>query len=379
MADGFPEKLIRETLADCQSLHQMVESLVLGRSPDRRRKAPRFPTLAALLDQPGGRSSHGALYSLKSSRGSASVGGLDSGPGGASAAGSAEADGDGLLQRISNFRVINFSEEGMQVELQCEHFFQHLNRPILVGFKEARHAVNLHWYKQTGFMVRCGCSFCAPIDQEPEVTSTLLGFSNELVRYLGASELQRMRPPFETVFASLGILYNLRLKFLDALAGFQETQRFIQQCLNPKFQRKVEPILGEFNYSGQFQIREARRLADDPAYKGRLQVFLRPSRELGCGLLGVREQALLLKDEVLRLLMNCLLPPNLPVDVPDAVCDAVKPVYKSFLTLRERLPGVFNDREFDRQFQGYSALIGDIVRRRELVIDAVSGVGVHWT
>lgn len=379
MRDGFAEKLIRETLADCESLRQMVESLIAGRAPGQRRKAPRFPTLAALFDQSGLRTTHGSLYGLNPNRPPVADPLPDPARRPASSGRGAGSKDDGPLQWISDIRVINFSEEGLQVELQCDHFFQHLDRPVLVQFKNRKHAVNLHWYKQTGFLVRCGCSFCGPLEHEPELASTLLGFSNELVRYLGASELQRMRPPFETVFSSMSIIHNLRLKFLDALTSFQETKRFILQCLEPKFHRHVDPILREFLYSGQFQISEGLRLVDDPVYKAILQVFLLPSQELGCGLLGVGEQALLLRDEVLKLLMNCLLPPVLAPDRPESICDAVKPVYRSFLTLRERLPGVFSDKEFDRQFQGYSALIGDIVQRREQLIDTVSGVGIHWT
>lgn len=376
MDNPFPGKLIRETLADCESLRQMVESIILGRAPDLRRRSPRFPTVAALSGQARLNRAHGHLLCLKTVHlpfmgTTPSKSSVDSAP--------TTRTGDclsaELFHGISDIRVINFSEEGLQLELECENFFAFLDRPILIRIKGKDHRVSLRWYKQTGKVVRCGCSFCDDVGREPNLVRTLLGFSNDLVRHMSTSELKRMRPPFETVFSCMSIYHNLRLKYLEAVASFHETKEFILQCLDPRFHARVEPVFEKFKYSKYFQVEEGAKRASDPAYDAALDVFLLPCRELGCGLLEVGEQTLLMREEVLKLLRSCLLPLGPEPDSSEFICDAVKPVYRSFLTLRERLPGVFDDKLIDRQFRSYSAIIGEIVHLREQLIDSVSGFG----
>ncbi len=375
MENSFPGKLIRETLADCESVRQMVESLVLGRDSNQRRQSPRFPTVAALSGQARLSRAHGHLLCLKTVQ--LPFMGLmptsDNDPGQAESEGGSIATE--LLHGISDVRVINFSEEGLQLELECENFFSFLDRPILVRFKGKHHPVNLRWYKQSGKVVRCGCSFSEDVEREPNLARTLLNFSNDLVRYMSASEIKRMRPPFETVFSSMSIYQNLRLKYLEAVASFHETKTFILQCLNPKFHDRVEHVFEQFRYSKSFQRDEAAKRAGDRAYAAAVDVFLLPCRELGCGLLEVGEQTLLMWEEASNLLRSCLLPLEPEPDSSEFICDAVKPIYNSFLTLRGRLPGVFDDKLIDRQFRGYSTLIGEIVHLREQLIDCVSGVG----
>lgn len=378
MRTTLQKRHIRETLADCESMRQMVESLVLGRASGQKRQSPRFPTSTALLGPSVPQPARGQLFALRPlhSPSQAVLPTVDASP--ATSPVGAVPTGEELLQRISEIRLVNYSEQGLQIELQCENFFQYLDRPMFVQLKERKHPVDLRWYKQTGSLVRCGCSFCGSIDQEPDIASTLIALSNELLAYLVASDPPRIVPPFETVFSCVSVLHNLRLKYLEAVTSFCEARDFILRCLSPRFHRQVAPILMKFEHSRDLQMAGSAGRADDPAYKAALSAVLLPCQELGCGVLGVGEQVLLMRDEVLNLLTNCLLPIDSSSDKLGKTSDIVKPVYKTFQLLRERLPGVFDDPLLDRQFVVYSAVLAEMDHLREQLIDCVSGVGVHW-
>jgi hypothetical protein len=285
---------------------------------------------------------------------------------------------DAKLCPISRIQVIDFSEEGLQIELKCKNFFDFLEKPLFVRFNPVCLPVNIHWFRQMGDRLRCGCSFCESIDREPMIGSTLLRVSDELVEFLVKGQLGVIGPGPEMVFAFISIFYNLRLKFLEAVAGFHETKVFIQRFVNPKYHTRVDHTVRRFKYSKYYQVNESRKLARDACFNSIVQAFLQPYRELGCGILGAGEDMLFLENDVLNLLMDCLLMPD-PLQLRlETMGDSVNEMYKLFLILRNRSPKTFQSHEFDRQFHYYSNLIGEIVLQRERLIDFLSGVGIEW-
>ncbi len=283
-----------------------------------------------------------------------------------------------MLHKISWIHVIDFSEEGLQIELKCDNFLDYLDRPLFVQFNQVRLPVNMHWFKQSGGLLRCGCSFCGAIDKDPGIAATLLGLSSELVRYLVQGERRGSGSRPEIVFAFISTIYNLRLMFLDAVASFYESKNFILRFVHPKFHIRVDHILRKFRYSKYFQINEARRLVNDSHFNTLMDIFLQPYHEFGCGLLGAGEDMLFLENDVFNLMMNCLVLPDPLQPKLETMGDSVSSVYQMFLEVRKLLPKTFESSEIDKQFFCYSALIGEIVLLRERLIDFLSGVGIHW-
>jgi hypothetical protein len=378
MQNPFTEDQPGKFLTDGESFKQVVESIAAKRSASQKRKSPRFPTVHALAnrsstDQPSGELV--CLSPLRPGRG----GDSDQQP----AQGSSPRDGaatgaESMLHRISWINVIDFSEEGLQIELKCDNFLDYLDRPLFVQFNQARLPVNMHWFKQSGGLLRCGCSFCGAIDKDPGIASTLLGLSSELVRYLVQGDRSGNGSRPEMVFAFISTIYNLRLMFLDAVASFHESKNFILRFVHSKFHIRVDHILRKFKYSKYYQVNEARRLVNDSYFNSLIDTFLQPYHEFGCGLLGAGEDMLFLKNDVFNLMMNCLILPDPLQPRFETMGDSVNSVYQMFLEVRSRLPRTFESNELDKQFYCYSAFIGEIVLLRERLIDFLSGVGIHW-
>jgi hypothetical protein len=210
------------------------------------------------------------------------------------------------------------------------------------------------------------------------IASILLSFSDELVNFLVKNELGESGSRPEMVFAFISLLYNLRLKFLEAVASFHESKIFIQRFVNPKFHIRVDHIVRKFKYSKYYQINESRRLVNDSTFNSIVEAFLQPYHRLGCSLLGAGQDMLFLENDVLNLMMNCLVMPDPLQSRSETMGDSVKTVYELFLLLRSRSPEPFESHEFDKQFHCYSSLIGEIVLMRERLIDFLSGVGIEW-
>jgi hypothetical protein len=378
MQNTFPEKQPGTFLSDGESFRQVVESIAGNRSASQKRKSPRFPTVFALANRSQMVQPIGELVCLGAGK---------MGPGrepsqqqteSSSKEKASPSGAESLLHKISWIHVIDFSEEGLQIELKCDNFLDYLDRPLFVQFNQVRLPVNMHWFKQSGGLLRCGCSFCGAIDKEPGIAATLLRFSSDLVRYLvqGERSLNGSRP--EMIFAFISTVYNLRLMFLDAVASFHESKNFILRFVHPKFHIRVDHILRKFKYSKYYQVNEARRLVNDRHFNSLIDTFLQPYHEFGCGLLGAGEDMLFLENDVFNLMMNCLVLPDPLQPKFETLGDSVNSVYQMFLKVRSRLPRTFENGEFDKQFYCYSALIGEIVLLRERLIDFLSGVGIHW-
>lgn len=378
MQSTFSEKQPGKYLSDGESFKQVVESIAARRSASQKRKSPRFPTVSALAHRTPGSRPHGELVCLSSGKMNHGEASCSPHPGDASAGEIPPAGADSLLQVISWIQVIDFSEEGLQIELKCDNFLDYLDRPLFVQFNQVRLPVNMHWFKQSGGLLRCGCSFCGAIDKDPGIASTLLGLSTELVRYLVQGERSRNGSRPEMVFAYISTIYNLRLMFLDAVASFHESKNFILRFVHPKFHIRVDHILRKFKYSKYYQVNEARRLVNDSHFNTLIDTFLKPYQEYGCGLLGAGEDMLFLENDVFNLMMSCIVLPDPLQPKFETLGDSVNSVYQLFLEVRNRLPGAFQSSDFDKQFYCYSGLIGEIVLLRERLIDFLSGVGIHW-
>lgn len=378
MQSTFSEKQPGKYLSDGDSFKQVVESIAGRRSASQKRKSPRFPTVSALATRSAATPANGELVCLSSGRMDHAGDSRRQQADDASNGGAAASGADSLLQIISRINVIDFSEEGLQIELKCDNFLDYLDRPLFVQFNQARLPVNMHWFKQSGGLLRCGCSFCGAIDKDPGIASTLLGLSSDLVRYLVQGERSRNGSRPEMVFAYISTIYNLRLMFLDAVASFHESKNFILRFVHPKFHIRVDHILRKFKYSKYFQVNEARRLVNDSHFNSLIDTFLKPYQEYGCGLLGAGEDMLFLENDVFNLMMNCLILPDPLQPRLETLGDSVNSVHQMFLEVRKRLPGAFESSDFDKQFYCYSGLIGEIVLLRERLIDFLSGVGIHW-
>jgi hypothetical protein len=379
MQRTFPEEQPRPYLSDGESFRQVVESIAARRSAGQKRKSPRFPTVNAVASRNSLAQGIGELVCLSSDMTPANSESCRPRADGSSPPADADPSGaNALLHCISPIHVIDFSEEGLQIELKCGNFLDYLERPLFVRFDQVRLPVNMHWFKQSGELLRCGCSFCGAIDKDPGIAATLLGLSNDLVRYLIRGERSQNGSRTEMIFAYISTIYNLRLMFLDAVASFHESKNFILRFVHPKFHIRVDHILRKFKYSKYYQVNEARRLVNDSHFNSLMDTFLKPYQEFGCGLLGAGEDMLFLENDVFNLMMNCLVSPDPLQPKFETLGDSVSSVYRLFLEVRSRLPGTFQSSDFDKQFHCYSALIGEIVLLRERLIDFLSGVGIHW-
>ncbi|MCU0573335.1 MAG: hypothetical protein MUC41_10110 [Syntrophobacteraceae bacterium] len=378
MQNTFAEKQPGKYLSDGESFKQVVESIAGRRSASQKRKSPRFPTVSALANRSPATLPNGELVCLSSGRMGHGGDSCHQQADDATTGGATESGAESLLHVISWINVIDFSEEGLQIELKCDNFLEYLDRPLFVQFNQARLPVNMHWFKQSGGLLRCGCSFCGAIDKDPGIASTLLGLSSNLVRYLVQGERSGNGSRPEMVFAYISTIYNLRLMFLDAVASFHESKNFILRFVHPKFHIRVDHILRKFKYSKYFQVNESRRLVNDSHFNSLIDTFLKPYQEYGCGLLGGGEDMLFLENDVFNLMMNCLVLPDPLQPRFETLGDSVNSVYQMFLEVRNRLPRTFESSDFDKQFFCYSGLIGEIVLLRERLIDFLSGVGIHW-
>lgn len=181
MRNFFEARQSHGPLSDGESFRQIVESFVASRTASQKRKSPRFPTASALGPPYPSQPFPGELACLQSGKSPLDPPAADRNPGPSPSDSAAVNDSDPLLHRISSIQVIDFSEEGLQIELQCENFFDYLARPLFVQFLHSRLPVNIHWFRQAGDRLRCGLSFCDAIDREPMIASIVLRLSDELV------------------------------------------------------------------------------------------------------------------------------------------------------------------------------------------------------
>jgi hypothetical protein len=372
------EEQTSRPLTDDESFRKVVESIAGRRAVTQKRKSPRYPTARALVDRNQPMPHSGELVCLSPGRQNPGLTTSNRTQYGPSTSSLIETGTENLLHKISWIDVIDFSEEGLQIEFECDNFFDYLDRPLFVRFGPARLPISLHWFKQTAGLLRCGCSFCGAIDKDPGIATTLLTLSDELVHYLVRGERSDNGVKPEMVFAYLSIFQNLRLRFLEAIASFHESKSFILRFVNPGYHARVDHILRRFRYTKYYQLNESKRLQNNSHYKSIIDTFLKPYHRFGCGLLGVGEDMLFLENDVQNMVMNSLLLPDALQSRSFVLGDSVKHAYELFCDLKKTSSETFDSYEYDRQFQCYGAHIGEIVLMREQLIDFLSTVDIHW-
>lgn len=356
---------------DVYKMREMVESFAQRRAEDEKRAYPRFMTPEGLTGRidPGNPSGM-LLYRKDRPRGQQHGTASDrhgDGPEGHLAPG-------GDFEKVSDICILDFSEEGAQVYFRCENPFKITQNRLFFQIGASRLPVWLRWYQISREGNTAGFEFAEARERNQDLAHVLVSLSDRLVSFLIGEYLPKAKKDHAQacVYAYLGILYNLRLRFLETVASFYKAQACAEKCVTSRHHREIMGTLFEFESLRTLHFRQARALGGDKPFKATLEFFMKPYRDHQCGLSGRHQKVCFLENDVMNALMDSIVFWNWSIPPPDELNDRVKPVYKSFLALRSHLPGVFEGAEFDRQFIYYSFLIRSVILLKDKLIDVVS-------
>ncbi len=348
MADQIDEFCYRE-MTDEQSFREMVESFVAFRPSSARRKFPRFPTPAALSGALGSNGIDGILVA----RDPGSSGGQSSNP---------DCGGCGYgtdVQRIK-IDIVDFSESGVQLQLDCSDFLNLKKSSLYLEIENHRAPVQLRWWKQCGSASRAGFLFSNRIDSDQFFASYISARNTQLVEFLMAEYLN-LNADFKQqagVFIYLSIYYGLRLKFLEAIA------RFNAQTGSNRFEAKPAISITSFgSYASAYHLAQNQAREFGPDLRNALQRYIKPYNDFGSGVIGMNEDVVFMKGETIYVMFNSVLFSNDDGGNSTAILPDLYFLHNNFLTLKHLLmPGVFEDEIFETQFENYSDIIQQIDR-----------------
>ncbi|HOI93112.1 MAG TPA: DUF4115 domain-containing protein [Syntrophobacter fumaroxidans] len=356
---------------DVYKMREMVESFAQRRAEDEKRAYPRFMTPEGLTGRidPGNPSGM-LLYRKDRPRGQQHGTASDrhgDGPEGHFAPG-------GDFEKVSDICILDFSEEGAQVYFRCENPFKITQNRLFFQIGASRLPVWLRWYQISREGNTAGFEFAEARERNQDLAHVLVSLSDRLVSFLIDEYLPKAKKDHAQacVYAYLGILYNLRLRFLETVASFYKAQACAEKCVTSRHHREIMGTLFEFESLRTLHFRQARALGGDKPFNATLEFFMKPYRDHQCGLSGRHQKVCFLENDVMNALMDSIVFWNWSIPPPDELNDRVKPVYKSFLALRSHLPGVFEGAEFDRQFICYSFLIRSVILLKDRLVDVVS-------
>jgi hypothetical protein len=324
---------------DDHGFRNLVESLVQVRSSAEARRKPRFSTPAALTGLEDS-ANDGFLFSETSgpSCGSGEAGG-----------GGADAGGD--EGRLYGIKIVNFSENGIQIQFDCTATFEFLNSDLFLITGDAVIPVKFKWYRQSEQVCRGGLQFSENTNFGREAAGMISNLGTSLVDHLIDGFTGRAIPFSKQagVYAYLAIFYSLRLLFLEKIAALKEFETRAATRSMSSVPDYILARLGGVNAERFCMVND--RL---------IGIFMKPYFDFGCGLLGMGEDVVFPQQDVRAAIINSIF--FTEKNCLDSIepLPAIEHLYQRFQELKLFLPGVFEGEEFDNQFKYYNTIIRGI-------------------
>lgn len=332
----------------------MVESFVALRSADERRKFPRFPTPPALSGRLGVNGFEGTLVAEGPGSSGERSWNYDGG----------ECRSGADVEKIA-VNIADFSESGVQLQL-CYSDFLSLQRSSLhLEIENHRFPVQLRWWKQCGCANRGGFLFSNRMESYEFLAKYILALNTKLVDFLMATYLNAIDAFTNQagVFIYISIYYGLRLTLLEAIARRNTSIEF-----NRNEQTSNMPIISFGAYSNAYHIAQNAASESKTMLRNALYKYIRPYYDFGCGVIGMNEDVILMKEEVIFAILNSVILTNNGDQHSSAIRPELSFLHSNFLTLKHLLMlQVFEDEIFEIQFEYYSGVIQQIEQARGMV------------
>lgn len=356
MTDTVPQKSDCTDLTDEQSFRLIVESLAEFRSENEQRKFPRFPTPAAISDKLG---IHGFEGSLVVD---------DADPCNGSAPNCEKTDNNGDFgNRVLGINIVDFSETGVQLQFRCDDVLRLKESHLYLQLQGQSIPVSLKWFEHTGSINTGGFSFITDIDSDQYLARIISILNTELVDFTVNTHDGYPQISNEQfgVFLYLSIYYGLRLRLMETIAGINSLHlRDPSDCLSTT-EKCNSHISLSFPYTSTYNIEQAIKHRSDNRAKKHLHKYIRPFYEFGCGIKGINKNILFLKEDVWTTILNSVFIAEEDFTYSSTILSSLSFLYQSFLHLKQLLPGLFEEEEFDNQFRYYSSIILKLDRLRE--------------
>jgi hypothetical protein len=363
-----------QTLNDVETHSEIVALLAHRRPREETRRYPRFPTSESLHGDYSPQDPFGILVCIaKQPQESSAIPAYGKQP--VIPGGNEQAP----LEVVSAFHVVDFSEEGMQIQFNCSNPLKYAMKQLSVRVGTSTSPVGMQWLSQQNGHVRAGLSFQEDIEQSPALCSILLKLSDRLIRFLTHRHIPDNMLQYQeiAVFSYFCILHNLRLQYIHALASHREAENTLIPLMKQTAgQKSIPDPLNNNNWSKYIQLQQCRSIIDTTDYRDNFRIFMNPYYEFGCNVNGVEGRITFLEKEVVDILLNTLLFHNSYLHCSNDIMNQLQPVYEDFKILRELLPELFQNERFIDQFKFYSSLITSVLLSRDVLIDQISSLQI---
>ncbi len=349
-------------LNDAETHNEIVALLAHRRPREETRRYPRFPSSESLSGEYPAHDPFGVLVCSGTPS-------LDPAAG--------RGGGATPVEVISAFHVIDYSEEGLQIQFSCANPLKYAMRQLSIRVAASTSPVGMQWLTQHNGHVRAGLSFQEDIELSPGVCSILLRLSDRLIRFLTREHIPRNMLQYQevAVFAYFCILHHLRLQYIQALAAHKEAENTLLPLIQKTVgERSNLDLIDNCHWSKYIQLQQARSIIETADYKDNFRIFMNPYYEFGCNVTGVEGRITFLEREVVDILLNTLLFHNSKFHYSNDIMNQLQPAYDSFKVLRELLPELFQNERFIDQFKFYSSLITSVMLSRDALIDQISSL-----
>jgi hypothetical protein len=359
---------------DAEAVVEMVELLAHRRSREEVRRHPRYPTAESLSGEYppeapfgwivcGGETVHESGNGRCSSPQHPSVHRLP---------------GSETLEVISGFHVVDFSQDGMQIQYKCGNPLKYSKRRLYLKVAGTTVPVSMQWFNGNDGMARAGVCFEESIDQSPRLAGILVELSDRLisylVRYYLAENILKYREI--AVFAFLCMLTNLRLRYVQALSTFNQTYATLDSFLgsnsvSPNTASRLKHLL----LARLMHLHRPGKATDQEVRESLIASFMKPYEECGCSISGKEGRMVFLEKEVMEVVSSSLFFDDSGTSLHKGLISQLRPLHAYFNTLRELVPTLFGSDAFNSQFSHYSHAVSSVMDSREALIDLMSNLG----
>ena len=359
---------------DAEAVVEMVELLAHRRSREEVRRHPRYPTAESLSGEYppeapfgwilcGGEIVHESGNGRGSSPQHPSVHRLP---------------GPETLEVISGFHVVDFSQDGMQIQYECANPLKYSKRHLYLKVAGSTVPVSMQWFNGNDGMTRAGVCFEESIDQSPGLAGILVELSDRLISYLVRHYLAENILKYReiAVFAFLCMLTNLRLHYVQALSTFNQTYATLDSFLgsnsvSPNTASRLKHLL----LARLIHLHRPGKATDPEVRESLSASFMKPYEENGCSISGEEGRVVFLEKEVLEVVSGCLFFEDRGTSLHQGIISQLRPLHAYFNTLRELVPTLFGSDAFNSQFSLYSQAVSSVMDSREALIDLMSNLG----
>ncbi|MEN6440789.1 MAG: hypothetical protein ABFD97_19635 [Syntrophobacter sp.] len=352
MTDKLGDAPLSPELTDEQSFREMVEAFASIRSDTQQRKFPRFPTAGALSGKLG---LHGFEGTLISERALADEERRKQ---------DLERSGADMDIARTGANIVDFSENGIQLELRSVDFSHLQRRSLSLEIQDQLLPLRLRWWSSRGSAGRGGFLFADNIDSDPLLARFISTLNTQLISYLMSTYLKGLTTFTNEagVFIYMAIFYGLRLKFLETIA---ERKKSNASCEGDR--RSTAPssssCMTDGGLSKFHHMNQVIKYKSDTAVRNTLYKYVQPYHTQGCSILGMHHDVVFLKEEAYSTIFNSILCAGEDCRPATSILPKLSSLHNDFLQLKRFLaPRVFEDDAFENQFRYYS----DFLQRIDL-------------